>query len=180
MWPFCKQPMYASAMPTMFNATILNGMAVTGRVSKAPAFEATDEGGTHLHIEMEHSELLWPWSGYLALFIRVRDSGKEFTGNASGVVRFEVTSPPRAGSDQEQVSAVELPIKVGCSIFCAGIVLGGWVPELAGVCATATACAGHSSAVVLRGGMLACAAFCQAWSQTVLHACLPWPGQRML
>jgi hypothetical protein len=113
MWPFCKQPLYASAMPAMFNATILNGMAVTGRVSKAPVFEASDEGGTHLHLEFEHSVLLWPWSGYLALYIRVRDSGKEYTGNASGVVRFEVTSPPRPGSDQEQVSAVELHVKVG-------------------------------------------------------------------
>jgi hypothetical protein len=39
-------------------------------------------------------------------------SGAAFTGNASGVVRFEVTSPPRLGSDEEQKSTVELPIKV--------------------------------------------------------------------
>lgn len=30
MWPFCKQPLYAHAMPTMFNATVLNGMGLTG------------------------------------------------------------------------------------------------------------------------------------------------------
>ena len=31
MWPFCKQPIYAHAMPLMFNATVLNGMGLTGR-----------------------------------------------------------------------------------------------------------------------------------------------------
>ena len=30
MWPFCKQPLYARAMPTMVNATVLNGMGLTG------------------------------------------------------------------------------------------------------------------------------------------------------
>jgi membrane-bound transcription factor site-1 protease len=30
MWPFYKQPLYAGAMPTMFNATVLNGMSLTG------------------------------------------------------------------------------------------------------------------------------------------------------
>ncbi len=30
MWPFCEQPLYAGAMPTMFNATIINGMGLTG------------------------------------------------------------------------------------------------------------------------------------------------------
>ena len=30
MLPFCKQPLYAHAMPTMVNATVLNGMGLTG------------------------------------------------------------------------------------------------------------------------------------------------------
>ena len=29
-WPFCRQPLYAGAMPLMFNATVLNGMGLTG------------------------------------------------------------------------------------------------------------------------------------------------------
>lgn len=32
MWPFCIQPIYAHAMPLMFNATVLNGMGLTGEV----------------------------------------------------------------------------------------------------------------------------------------------------
>lgn len=32
LWPFCRQPIYANAMPLMFNATVLNGMGLTGAV----------------------------------------------------------------------------------------------------------------------------------------------------
>lgn len=32
MWPFCRQPLYAHALPTIFNATVLNGMGLTGAV----------------------------------------------------------------------------------------------------------------------------------------------------
>lgn len=32
MWPFCTQPLYAGAMPLMFNATVLNGMGLTGGI----------------------------------------------------------------------------------------------------------------------------------------------------
>lgn len=31
MWPFCTQPLYAGAMPVMFNATVLNPLGVVGR-----------------------------------------------------------------------------------------------------------------------------------------------------
>lgn len=33
-WPYCSQPLYASALPVYFNITILNGMHVNGTVSK--------------------------------------------------------------------------------------------------------------------------------------------------
>ena len=33
MWPFCTQPIYANAMPLIFNATVLNGMGLTGGCS---------------------------------------------------------------------------------------------------------------------------------------------------
>lgn len=29
-WPFCRQPLYAGAMPLIFNATVLSGMGLTG------------------------------------------------------------------------------------------------------------------------------------------------------
>ena len=29
-WPYCRQPLYAGAMPLIFNATVLNGLGLTG------------------------------------------------------------------------------------------------------------------------------------------------------
>jgi membrane-bound transcription factor site-1 protease len=36
MWPYCAQPIYYSAIPMVVNVTILNGMAVTGKIEGAP------------------------------------------------------------------------------------------------------------------------------------------------
>jgi len=52
MWPFCRQPLYAGAMPVMFNATILNGMGLVGRLEAAPVWTPADEGGALLDIEV--------------------------------------------------------------------------------------------------------------------------------
>ena len=47
-----------------------------------PVFTAGNEGGALLDIRFEHSEQLWPWSGFLALYVRVRDAGVTFSGQA--------------------------------------------------------------------------------------------------
>ena len=47
-----------------------------------PVFTAGNEGGALLDIRFEHSEQLWPWSGFLALYVRVRDTGVTFSGQA--------------------------------------------------------------------------------------------------
>ena len=38
MWPFCRQPLYAGAMPLMFNATVLNGMGLIGEPCQATCY----------------------------------------------------------------------------------------------------------------------------------------------
>ncbi len=57
MWPYSRQPLYASALPLVFNATVLNALGVTGRFREAPEFYAEDEGGAYLHIGFEYSEV---------------------------------------------------------------------------------------------------------------------------
>ena len=52
MWPFCRQPLYAGAMLLMFNATILNGMSLTGRLEEAPTWTPADEGGRLLDVQV--------------------------------------------------------------------------------------------------------------------------------
>lgn len=51
------QPLYAGAMPMIFNATVLNALGVTGHLEAAPVFYAADEGGSLLHITCEWSEV---------------------------------------------------------------------------------------------------------------------------
>lgn len=71
MWPYCSQPLYAFGLPVGFNATIVNGMAVTGQLVDPPVFKPTDEGGRALHVTFNYSEVIWPWSGYLAVYVQV-------------------------------------------------------------------------------------------------------------
>lgn len=98
MWPYCLQPLYAGAQPIMYNATILNGMGVWGILAELPLWEPSDEGGQHLDVMFSHSDVIWPWSGHLTLFITVKDNASGFTGPANGVVKFQVLSPPKQGS----------------------------------------------------------------------------------
>ena len=125
-WPHCAQPLYHGAMPFMFNATVANGMGVVGWLEAAPEWipdDAAEEGttrssssgdasrskigGAHLDVRFAHSEVLWPWSGYLALYVRVRESAKALQGVASGTVRFAVCSPPGEGEEEIRRSVVE-------------------------------------------------------------------------
>ena len=52
-------------------------------------------------LQFEYSEQLWPWSGYLALYLRVKEEGRQFAGIANGEFRFVVSSPPRPGSSDK-------------------------------------------------------------------------------
>uniref|UniRef100_A0A2N9IUL8 Uncharacterized protein n=1 Tax=Fagus sylvatica TaxID=28930 RepID=A0A2N9IUL8_FAGSY len=49
-WPFCRQPLYAGAMPVIFNATILNGMGAIGYVKSTPKWHPSNEEGNLLSI----------------------------------------------------------------------------------------------------------------------------------
>jgi membrane-bound transcription factor site-1 protease len=75
MWPHCKQPLYAHALPVVLNATVVNGMANTGYFEGPPVYEGLDEGGKMLHVTFKYSDVLWPWSGYLAVYIQVSAGG---------------------------------------------------------------------------------------------------------
>lgn len=105
-WPFCRQQLYAGAMSLMFNATILNGMGVVGELEGEPTWEPEDEGGRLLDVRFEWPDQLWPWSGHLGLFLRVKPSGVKFSGVANGVVTFTVVSPPALGEKTPRRSIV--------------------------------------------------------------------------
>ncbi|KAK7082512.1 Membrane-bound transcription factor site-1 protease [Halocaridina rubra] len=112
MWPYCTQPLYYGAMPTIVNVTILNGMGVSGRIVDKPVWHPyTPQYGHHLSIAFTYSEVLWPWSGHLAVWITVAESGKDWEGFARGHISVTIESPPEEGETQPRISHVKLPVK---------------------------------------------------------------------
>ncbi|CAD7699725.1 unnamed protein product [Ostreobium quekettii] len=109
MWPFCIQPLYAHAMPVMINATILNGLGVVGHLDAPPRFEPADAGGQFISMDFEYSSVLWPWTGYLAIYIRVKANGEAYSGKASGTVIFNVSSAGLGADNQGRSSTVRVP-----------------------------------------------------------------------
>ncbi|OQR74736.1 membrane-bound transcription factor site-1 protease-like [Tropilaelaps mercedesae] len=113
MWPYCTQPLYYSAMPVILNVTVLNGMAVTGRLVEPPLWNPyLPQNGDLLNISFSYSEVLWPWSGYMALSIVVNEKGAAFEGVAQGFVSLAVESPPGPNEVKPRRSYIELPLKV--------------------------------------------------------------------
>ncbi|XP_057867464.2 subtilisin-like protease SBT6.1 isoform X2 [Cryptomeria japonica] len=111
-WPFCRQPLYAGAMPVMFNATILNGMGVTGHVESEPIWHPFNEVGNLLNIHFTYSDVIWPWTGYLALHMQIKDEGAQFSGLIEGNVTFTVVSPPAKGETTPRRSICILFLKL--------------------------------------------------------------------
>lgn len=77
--------------------TIINSMGVYGRVVDRPVFHPHlngDGGGVLLDIGVTFSRHLWPWTGYLALHISVRDTPEAaaFRGLAEGWISLKVES----------------------------------------------------------------------------------------
>nr|DAD44666.1 TPA_asm: hypothetical protein HUJ06_002896 [Nelumbo nucifera] len=112
-WPFCHQPLYAGAMPVIFNATILNGMGVIGYVDSPPSWHPLDEVGNLLNIHFTYSEVIWPWTGYLALHMQIKEEGAQFAGIIEGNVTVRVYSPSTRGENfQRQTTTCVLKLKL--------------------------------------------------------------------
>ncbi|GFS41015.1 SITE-1 protease [Actinidia rufa] len=111
-WPFCRQPLYAGAMPVIFNATILNGMGVIGYVEGPPTWHPSDEEGNLLSIYFTYSDIIWPWTGYLTLHMQIKDEGAQFSGEIEGNVTLSVYSPPAQGEKERRSSTCVLHLKL--------------------------------------------------------------------
>lgn len=111
-WPFCRQPLYAGAMPIIFNATILNGMGVIGFVESPPTWHPSDDEGNLLSIHFTYSEVIWPWTGYLALHMQIKEEGAQFSGDIEGNVTLRVYSPPSQREKNIRVSTCVLQLKL--------------------------------------------------------------------
>ncbi|CAK9170687.1 unnamed protein product [Ilex paraguariensis] len=111
-WPFCRQPLYAGAMPVIFNATILNGMGVIGYVESPPTWLPLDEEGNLLSIHFTYSDVIWPWTGYIALHMQIKEEGSQFSGVIEGNVTVRLYSPPTRGEQSPRRSICVLRLKL--------------------------------------------------------------------
>ncbi|XP_060535660.1 membrane-bound transcription factor site-1 protease isoform X2 [Cylas formicarius] len=112
MWPYCTQPLYYGAMPIIVNVTILNGLGVTGKLLNKPTWHPyIPQQGQLLDISISYSELLWPWSGWMAVSLSVSAEGASYEGLAHGHILLTVESPPETGEAEPRQSTVNLPIR---------------------------------------------------------------------
>lgn len=111
-WPFCRQPLYAGAMPVIFNVTILNGMGVIGYVDGPPTWHPLGEEGNLLNIRFTYSEVIWPWTGYLALHMQIKEEGAKFSGEIEGNVSVSLHSPPARGEKSSRRCTCMLQLKL--------------------------------------------------------------------
>ncbi|KAK9888441.1 hypothetical protein WA026_000689 [Henosepilachna vigintioctopunctata] len=112
MWPYCTQPLYYGAMPVIVNITILNGLGVSGHIVEKPQwFSYIPQQGNLLEVSTTHSEVLWPWSGWLGVSLSVAATGSTYDGVAHGHISLTIESPAGSGELEPRRSTVTLPIK---------------------------------------------------------------------
>eukprot|EP01018_Ginkgo_biloba_P001924 Gb_20792 [translate_table: standard] len=99
-------------MPVIFNATILNGMGVIGYVDSEPRWQPFEEVGNLLSIYFTYSDVIWPWTGYLALHMQIKDEGAQFSGIIEGNVTVTVLTPPARGEKNPRKSVCVLSLKL--------------------------------------------------------------------
>ncbi|XP_019097328.1 PREDICTED: subtilisin-like protease SBT6.1 isoform X2 [Camelina sativa] len=111
-WPFCRQPLYAGAMPVIFNTTILNGMGVIGYIESPPTWHPANEEGNLLSIHFKYPDIIWPWTGYLALHMQIKEEGAQFAGEIEGNVTLKIYSPASRGESGPRRSTCSLQLKL--------------------------------------------------------------------
>lgn len=92
MFPYNTQSIYYTMQPMIANVTILNGIAVTGHVTEVRWYPYGNENGNLLNVSISHSDVLWPWSGWMSLHITVNEYGGDFEGLAQGHVSITIES----------------------------------------------------------------------------------------
>ena len=107
-------------MPTLANLTLINGMAVAGRIASATWIPADALAAEVLEVWCEYEDVIWPWSGYFAVVIDVTAKGAAVDRVVRGTIRVvvEVDNDPstdrtwREGLGPTISQTLELPVAV--------------------------------------------------------------------
>ena len=71
MSPYCDQPLYATTQPVIVNVTLLNPYNAVGKLDDNDIQWLPGTNGEHINVKFQHSTVLWPWSGYIAVVLTV-------------------------------------------------------------------------------------------------------------
>lgn len=87
MWPYCTQAVYHTGMPTIVNVTIINGLGVAGNVVNVTwhPYLNNPNDEQRIDVAITYSDILWPWSGWLAVAITVPANSRDWQGIAQGL-----------------------------------------------------------------------------------------------
>lgn len=111
-WPYCAQSLYAGAIPTVVNITILNALGAHGRVARPPRWVGA-ANGDKVTLQFEVSETLWPWSGWLAVSLQVVPTAATFDGVVEGSIEMSIDSNDPTGKEVPYaISELSLPVTV--------------------------------------------------------------------
>ncbi|XP_050684015.1 membrane-bound transcription factor site-1 protease isoform X2 [Leptidea sinapis] len=110
MWPYCTQPLYYSAQPTIANVTIINGLGVAGNV-KSVTWHPHLPNGLILSVSATHIDVIWPYSGWMALSFSVQETGADFDGVVEGHVNITVESFDESFQQKTRNTSLMLPIR---------------------------------------------------------------------
>ncbi|CAH4038777.1 membrane-bound transcription factor site-1 protease [Pieris brassicae] len=110
MWPYCTQPLYYSAQPTIVNVTIINGLGVAGEVKRV-TWHPHLPNGLILSVAVDHIDIIWPYSGWLALRFTVLESGADFDGIVEGHVNITIESFDESFRQKTRNTTLMLPIR---------------------------------------------------------------------
>ena len=83
----------------IYSLSVFLGMSVTGKIIGQPIWHSyKSQNGELLDMAFEYSDLIWPWSGYLAVYVMVSEQGKNFEGIAQGHISLIIESPMEEGN----------------------------------------------------------------------------------
>ena len=78
-WPHCKMPLYYTSRPLILNLTILNPKSVSSRVEETVWVTQSEHHQKLINVDIEVSDVLWPWSGWIAISITSNSEVKKDT-----------------------------------------------------------------------------------------------------
>jgi len=87
-------------------------MGVIGYIETPPTWHPFDEVGNLLSLHFTYSDVIWPWTGFLALHMQIKEEGAQFSGVIEGNVTIKVYSPSPQGEKSLRRTTCVLTLKL--------------------------------------------------------------------